>query len=333
MDRILLNNKFTYIDSTREDTVKYLKENNEKLDKIRTYINVYKEIFDLIPETLEKLFSGHIFPYSESVIELENSLQFCIHGFYKSSLIALRNCLELGLLLIYYDRDDNSEQIIKGWLHSQEKTPFKNEIIKKLVKNKNINMFNQQIPIITKISNLYTELSGYVHTRGFNYSTYQLNNANVNYFVEKSLLLWLNNTINVIEYLSILFLLKYPIGILYTPIEEKFGFNGPAGGFLDPYQSLQIMKLYDLKIQNLLKNIANNDPTAKKIEKAINEMPDISNEEFENQIDEVHFRQIKENGYNYWYNHLLEPLLKEEYHSNKRIEKYIIWAKQNDYYF
>ena len=98
MLRLLLNNSSENIKKSEAETISYLDRDKTSFSKIRDCLISYRYILDLIPETLSKLFSGHIFPYTESYIEIENSVHFCLMGFYKAALISLRSCLELGLL-------------------------------------------------------------------------------------------------------------------------------------------------------------------------------------------------------------------------------------------
>ncbi len=141
-------------------------------------------------------------------------------GFYKAAIISVRSSLELGLLYVYYDREDNSETIIKEWLSSKEPTPFKKKIISGLTKIDNVAAFNFKIPILNQISDLYGLLSNYVHTSGYKYASRSLNKANFNRFNDKSLRKWLGYFVKTINYLTALFLCKYPIGLHYTPIDD-----------------------------------------------------------------------------------------------------------------
>jgi hypothetical protein len=68
-------------------------------DRISDSVWILRSLYDLLPETTESIWSGHVFPLSEAQYELESSIVFCKFGFYKHAIGCLRNVLELGLLL------------------------------------------------------------------------------------------------------------------------------------------------------------------------------------------------------------------------------------------
>jgi len=133
-----LNNSIDNPLRVLEETRAYLDEHSEESSRLAKHIRAYRNLMDLIPETVEKLFSGHIFPYSESLSDFESSVHLAAFGYYKPALVSLRSCLELGLVYLYYDRDNNSEEVIRSWLVSQEPTPFKKRIIGGLASIKNV---------------------------------------------------------------------------------------------------------------------------------------------------------------------------------------------------
>src|ERR1051325_5774928 len=140
-------------------TEKYFNENlnlHEKIDKLSW---AYHEIGHVIPQYIGKLFTGHNFAYNESQYEVECSYQLLKLSFYKYAFIALRNALELGLLSVYWDKDDNSEVLIQGWHSSQENTPFKRQIFDGLKTIHNINSFCKHFDLFTRIDKLYGNLS------------------------------------------------------------------------------------------------------------------------------------------------------------------------------
>ena len=123
----------------------YLEKHKETIaDKIEENVWVHRSLTDLVPETIENFWSGHIFPLTEAEYELESSIEFCKLGFYKHAIAALRNVLELGLLSVYWDIDGQSHIDIKKWLGSGEPTPFKRIVFAKLKSNGNIKKFDDQ---------------------------------------------------------------------------------------------------------------------------------------------------------------------------------------------
>lgn len=91
----------------------------------------------------------------------------------------------------------------------------------------------------------------------------------------------------VTKFVVILHILKYPVALQHTPIEQKFGINGPAGGFFEPYQTERIKQFLGKDVIITLQEISNNDPTAISRAKWVNEQPDITYEELQIQMGEI----------------------------------------------
>ncbi len=81
----------------------------------------------------------------------------------------------------------------------------------------------------------------------------------------------------------VLHILKYPVAYQYTPIDEKFGLNGPVGGFLNPSQVERVKEIFDEKTNALLQKISDADLDAIQLAQWVQSFPDITEEEFEQQ--------------------------------------------------
>lgn len=321
-------------------TNKYFEDNSEIKNKVDEYNWILRSLFDLLPETIENFWSGHVFPIAEAEYELECSIVLCKLGFYKHAITSLRNVLELGLLSVYWDIDNQSHIDIQNWFKSIESTPFRSQVFKKLAKNSNIKIFNNKHDIFKKTAELYTKLSNFSHTRGFGYSSRKLNkhHSNVNSFNEAALNKWLELTREVIEIVTIFHILKYPVALQNTPIWDKFGINIPAGGFLQPSQTERIKNLIsDLMLKDLQK-ISDDDPNATAMTEWVTNQPDLTEEEFLLQIENSDKNDIKREGYNHWikqqrklYNFIKTKNPKEYNQKLEYFQKLKLWAKENDY--
>lgn len=118
-----------------QESSQYLDARGETVWKIFAALHVFYDITDLIPSTVERLFTGSRLPISETATALENSIQFCKMGFYKPAHTELRTALELGLLSVYWELDDDGHIKIQDWLYSRERTPGIREIISALTTN------------------------------------------------------------------------------------------------------------------------------------------------------------------------------------------------------
>ena len=280
-----------------EQSNEYLELHPEISSQIKEILDIFRSLEDLIPQTLENIMSGHMFPLVEANTELENSIALCKFGFYKHAFMALRSVLELGLLSVYWDIDGNSHINIQKWLRSIEDTPFKKDIFTKLKTNEYFLKFDDKHKIFENISMLSKQLSNFVHTKGHHYSSMDLGNANSNRFNEKSLCKWLESVMAVSKSVVILHILKYPVAFQHTPVEQKFGINGPVGLFLEPIYAEKIKRFLDKDVVNTLQEISNNDPEAKSLAQWVNDQPDITDEALHAQIEEfekTHGRHMDE---------------------------------------
>lgn len=102
-----------------EMTQNYLERNLEIKREIFTYNNALHFLPEIIWQPASKIFSGHIFPILEATSDVESSKIFAELGFYKYAQIALRNALELGVLSIYWDKEDKAHIDIQKWLNNK----------------------------------------------------------------------------------------------------------------------------------------------------------------------------------------------------------------------
>jgi hypothetical protein len=288
----LLRSVEEHIDEVVAATDTFFEDSPEYAHIIEKYVLVFHHLFDIIPETVDKFWSGHIFPYAEAEYELHSSIYFATRGFYKHALNSLRSVLELGLLSVYWDIEDKSHIEIQDWLQSKEDTPFRRQIQRRLLENENIKRFDDEGGFFTQLDDIYKKLSGFTHTKGTRYSSRALTISNVNTFNEKSLKYWVQSLQKVIRLVMILHILKYPVAYQYTPVNEKFGLNGPIGGFLNPHQVGMVKEIFDEKTNTLLQKISDADPEAIELAQWVQGFPDITEEEFEQQSIDYDKRTI-----------------------------------------
>lgn len=284
MKKPLIINDYEKITAVYQQSVKYLENHSDLLEKIATYLWAYNEIGTLVPQTLDNFWSGHFFPFSESYYELENSFELCKQGFYRHSFFALRCVLELSVLGLYFDQYNQSHLDIQEWLHSKKPTPSFKNMIKSIFKLQYFKQFNEAVPIHSEMEQTYNVLSDYTHVRGYRFSTTGQTISNFNQFNENSLKIYINLMKAVVKNNVIILLLKYPIGMQKLPLMEKFYLNTPMGGFLEqsgPQES--VFAILDDNIKAILKDISDKDPTVQEIVTQINAMPDLTEEEIKQQ--------------------------------------------------
>jgi hypothetical protein len=283
---ILAVNNHKKIEDAYEKSEEYIAGHEDLNNRISMNLDAYNSIISLVPETIEKFQSGHIFPYSESHYELESSFELCMQGFYKHSLFALRCVLELGIIGVYFDKDDKAHIEIQGWLRSEDPTPRFRKILTELFNYKNFSEFNLKFNMKEQIENMYSLISNHIHTRGYHFSSRKQCGSNANYFNEDSLINYINLMEKITKAVVILMLLKYPIGMQELPIFDKFGLNFPAGGFLDEFSYIPVMNILDKEAKEALLDISNRDPNAIEMRDAILAMPDLTEEQIKQMMDE-----------------------------------------------
>lgn len=269
-----------------EQCNEYFESNKELSSRIEENLWIMRDLEDLEPATLESLLLGYRFPLIEANSEFESSIALCKFGFYKHAFIALRSVLELGILSAYWNADEGDHLDIRKWLVSLEDTPSRKTVFAKLKMNQNFLKFDNRHKCFSGGDDLFKQLSNFVHTKGHRHSSMELGNANFNRFNEETLLKWLELMTRVTKFVVILHILKYPVALQYTPVEQKFGINGPAGGFFEPYQTERIKRFLDKDIITTLQEISDNDSEAIGRAKWLNEQPNITDEDLQAQMEE-----------------------------------------------
>jgi hypothetical protein len=151
------------------------------------------------------------------------------------------------------------------------------------------------------------------------------------------LLRWIALFDRVTRVVSAVHLLKYPVGLQYTPISEKFGLNGPVGIFLEPGQSERVKGIFDEKTLGILQKISDEDSNAIAQAEWVNQHPDLTEEEFEQQVFESDKSSIEMEGWASWSKFEAEELQRLKTNNsefyNKHLERFELlraWAKERN---
>lgn len=266
----------------------------------------FYELGDLVPQTEEKFWSGHFFPFATAQTELQNCGALAYMGFYQHAVAGLRWVLELGMLSVYWDRADRAESTIQPWLRSDDRTPVKNDIISALKEIPNVAQYAGRSRFVQEFTEVYEELSKYQHVRGIRYSSQFLSHGNVIRFQEHAIKLWIGLAYQVVRLVAAVHLLKYPIGLQNTPLDEKFGIGRPMGGLVSPEQADRLRKLFRDDELAALQEISDADSEACELAEQIRSMPDLTRDEQKEQHLRFAQSQIKNEGYQSWYEKRLQ---------------------------
>ena len=315
-----------------EQSMKYIESSGYE-DKISKLAWVYYSVGDVIPHTVENAWSGHFFPYKESWDEIQISFNLCLFGFYKQAMVSLRSGLELGLLSVYWNLNDDGHEVIQNWLRSKEDTPYFGGIWKKLEQHPNFRLFQQKHDIRSRILNLGF-LHNYTHTKGHRFSnSIGLLKPNFQTFEKKGFTLWIEAFEEVVKVLSILHLIKNPIGIIRYDYSQKFGIDKPEFGGLETFQVDRLGTIIEKEIFSTIESIAQTDVKVKDVMEWVSNLPDITKEDVTEQIIELDKIAIQGQGLEQWLEMEKEiygdRFQKDEVY-RQRVNFLIQWAKENN---
>ena len=285
MIRHLINDQ-AKITAARAETERFVEGHPDIRDTLDRYLEAYCMCMDLYPCTPDNIMSGNLVPYNHSYYQLECSVELAMMGFYGNAFQSLRSVLELGLFAIFITIDDQEHITVKPWLRSQSKTPGLKYMADRLLKLDLFLEYDQRYGLFRRMGETMRQLHRFVHTQGYIYTHYRLSESNFNTFVEKSFKLYCATAEAVVRDLVISLVLRYPIGMQRLPISAKFGLNGPVGGFLEGGQVDTLTQVIPDSEKAFLQKLSDENEQTRNIRRGIEEMPDISDADFDHQADE-----------------------------------------------
>ena len=323
-----------------EKSQEYLEKNPNFYSEIQSLSWIYHSLHDLIPQTFTNFGSGHFFPYNESFQELQVSFSQCQFGLYKQSFTSLRSVLELGLLSVYYNINDEGHETVKKWFASEDNreanTPRNKKIWEILESHPNILDFQKSCNIKERFFNLGF-LHNYVHTKGYKFSN-SLGKFKSNFqtFEEDGINKWITTAKEVVTIVTVLHLLKYPIGMYEIDYHAKYGIDIPMFSKLLPHQLQKIKSFFPKNYVLKLTEIALKDEEAKLFANHNISKPDLTEEEKEADYLRHDMESIEQIGFEIWLRNELS-LYKvnsiKELHTEKQSKIKFLenWAKENEF--
>gem|GEM_PF-5882786 len=191
--------------------------------------------------------------------------------------------MELGLLGVYFAVEDMEHIEIQDWLRSNEGTPFMRRMTERFFNIDQFKQFNDRFGLVDRLLSSYSELGGFIHTRGYLYSPMKHSGSNVNRFQPTALEMYFESMTRVVTDIITVMLIKYPIGMIPLHLDQKFGFNGPAGGLLNAGQQEAVIEILEPEEREYLEKVAADDPDVQGIVEQIDAMPDVTQEQLDEQ--------------------------------------------------
>jgi hypothetical protein len=324
-----------------KQTEKYFETNPEIKTRIEELGWIFHTLGMIIPQNFENFWSGHFFPFIEAWEELQVSFTQICFGLYKQAFVSLRSGLELGILSVYFNINDDGHKVVKDWLNSKDvreaDTPRAKMIWKILLSNENIKKFNEKHNIKKTFDEL-GYLHNYVHTKGAKYSNRMgLLKNNSQTFEIELISKWVKSYSDIISLVSTLHLLKYPISVIRFDYSKKFGIDIPSFGGLEEFNIDKIAKILPEHYLNDIELIAKEDIETQKTINEISSLPDMTEEQIEEQIINLEKMTIEHGeGFEKWLKNqenILKLLGQDKFSTvmKHRIKILENWAKKNDF--
>jgi hypothetical protein len=318
-----------------EQSKQYLEEHLEIASKLSELAWTYQSLGKVIPMTTENFWSGHFFPWRDSWEEIQVSYNLCLLGFYKQAMISLRSSFELGLLSVYWNLNDDGHEVIQNWLQSRENTPRFGDIWRKLEQHPNFTIYENKHNIKQRLLDL-GYLHNYVHAKGKKFSnTIGILKSNKQTFEQRGVNKWVDAYEEIIKILSILHLIKYPVGVIRFDYSAKFGIDIPGFGGLDELEVDRLEKIIGEDAFASIQLIADSDATVQDLIIWIKSLANISEAKVQNQMIENDKSFILGMGFDNWVS-MMKPIVdqfsdheRELY--EQRVEHLRPWAKDNGY--
>ena len=222
--------------------------------------------------------------FRESCTEFINSFKLAESAFYRYAFAALRNALEAGIMSVISqeagDAMDASGSPGPGLQHLPA-----GEMIGMLNSLSNMKKICKKTDIIEKCRELHQELSalsgGKDAAPGLGRDVPPVSAG----FDEKVFIRWTVCLRKTIRLLFTIFILKYPVALLYTPVEKKFSTGIRGGPFLNSEERESLIDLIDGDDLDILMNISKSDTYAVHMAAILNSCPDVVEEEFNRQLE------------------------------------------------
>jgi hypothetical protein len=282
----------TGIENRLEDSLKFISDSYTQknwLDDCLKFVNWH--MADGVKSTIDQLNTIGFYPIVEASLELDHSLKHALFGSYKAAFADIRRALELAVLSVYFVSSESRSEKAKEWIKSKTDTPFMSRMLKELIKSDRFLELHTQCNWEADVKELYYGISDYSHNKGTEKSYNHLNRINFhtggshlpNIYTE-TLSIFLDHYIKTVRQIATILALYNPVLLIGLNMEEKFGFNDPFSGYYGDYESGLLTKLIPDNYKPFFEHLKTTDEEVIGTKKWIKSLPDITEEEIEEQI-------------------------------------------------
>ena len=272
----------------------YIRTRYDKLDKLEEAMRFCSfDLLDAARSDGTNLFKLAFFPWSEAAEDFDIALNLIISSYYKNSYDSLRRALELVVVASFYTLDNADSKKAREWVTSKKSTPNFRRNVEKIVKIYPYNLCEDKCNLSEFLFELYYYLSDYIHVKGINASHRKFVSSMHNFcgisiygFSEESCSQSLNIYLETVGAVALLCALCNPILLIGFDLERKFGLNPPASGLFELHQSERLWFLFPDRFKEFMEQLRKTDPSIQSVQEYIEQLPDMTDEEFKNQCDD-----------------------------------------------
>ncbi|MFD2966200.1 hypothetical protein [Sphingobacterium bambusae] len=248
-------------------------------------------MLDAIPYSFELYQTIGFFPITEAIDELDYAIKHALLGSYKASFADLRRALELTVLTVYFTQGETQLEQGSEWYKSKTDTPYFTKMLKELVKLDKYSKVQELYDWSAGVKQHYYNLSDYSHNKGADKSYRELSGSNSRImashlpFVNTNTLeIFLELYIKTVSTIATLLALNNPIILKGIDLESKFGLNTPISGFFSEGMAALTFDIIEVPYKEFFKNFIVQDKHVNDMSSWISGMPDITQEQFNEQI-------------------------------------------------
>ncbi|MDP3150500.1 MAG: hypothetical protein Q8N83_15360 [Ignavibacteria bacterium] len=276
------------------DTIKYIQNEYQHKDLLYACIDFIN--YDFIETSnfdFEELQRIWLFPAKEASAELNESLNKIINASYKAAYDSLRRALEIMIIGSSFAKQNVDVLRAQEWLNFEHETPFFSRAIESLLQDKRIKKLEQDTFWITQLKNFYFDLSDIVHVRGEQYSReilqpamFSYNGIDAPHLSLKNLHRALDTVILIVQHICTSAAIINPILLIGLPLEKKYGIDASLSGFFNESQSILLWQLLLPDTKSFFEELVKIDDEIISIAEFVNNLPDITEQELDNQIED-----------------------------------------------
>ena len=276
------------------DTIKYIRNEYQHKDLLYACIDFLN--YDFIESSrfdFEEIERIWLSPTKETSAELSEALFQIINASYKAAYDNLRRALEIMILGCSFAQNNFEATQAQEWLTSERETPQFARAIASLLQDKRVKKLEQETFWITQLTNFYCDLSDIVHVRGEQYSRktlqptmFSYHGIDAPYLSLKNLHRALDTVILTAQHICTCVAITNPILLLGLPLEEKYGIDASMSGFFNESQSILLWQLLIPDTKSFFEELIKNDDEIISITKYVNNLPDITEQELDKQIED-----------------------------------------------